>query len=113
MSLNAANQFIGKVFEDASLRDKLFTQVGDIAHVNLSQDVTAGESIVAIGQNWGYSFDLADLQSAYRGYIEAEATSTRGVLSERELELVAGGLSTGDELCSNTICEQTCPKDAV
>jgi hypothetical protein len=108
MSVNAANQFIGKIFEDATLRDKLFTKVGDIQHVNLNENVPAGESIVAIGQEWGYKFDLADLQSAYRGYVEQQATAGRGVLSESELELVAGGMTESAVICDNTICAQTC-----
>lgn len=108
MSVNAANQFIGKIFEDATLRDKLFTKVGDIQHVNLSENVPAGESIVAIGQEWGYKFDIADLQSAYRGYVEQQATAGRGVLSESELELVAGGVAAEAGICDNTICSQTC-----
>jgi hypothetical protein len=108
MSVNNATQFMSKVFEDATLRDRLTAKVGDIAHVNLSENVSAGESIIAIGQEWGYKFDLADLQSAYRGYIEQEANSKLGVLSETELELVAGGVAANDELCSNTICESTC-----
>jgi predicted ribosomally synthesized peptide with nif11-like leader len=108
MSVNNATQFMGKVFEDATLRDRLSAKVGDLAHVNLSENVSAGESIVAIGQEWGYKFDIADLQSAYRGYIEQQNTGTLGVLSDSELELVAGGMAEGDQLCDNTICEKTC-----
>src|SRR3954451_18639342 len=104
MSVNSANQFIGKIFEDPTLRDKLSNQVGDIQHVDLSQDTTAGETIVAVGQEWGFQFDVADLQSAYRGYIEQQMNSSRGVLSESELELVSGGVEEA-ALCDNTLCE--------
>lgn len=112
MSVNNATQFMGKIFEDAALRDKLAAKVGDLAHVNLSENITAGENIIAIGQEWGYSFDLADLQSAYRGYIEQHMDSTKGVLNETELELVAGGVAASGELCSNTICDSTCSSSA-
>lgn len=107
MSVNNATQFMGKVFEDATLRDRLFAKVGDIQHVDLSENVSAGENIIAIGQEWGYKFDMADLQSAYRGYIEQESNNKLGVLNESELELVAGGVASS-ELCTNTICESTC-----
>ena len=107
MSVNAASEFVGKIFEDAALRDKLFSQVGDIQHVDLSQDTTAGETIVAVGQEWGFNFDISDLQSAYRGYIEQNINSSRGVLSESELELVSGGVESAS-LCDNTLCSSTC-----
>jgi hypothetical protein len=108
MSVNNATQFMGKIFEDAALRDKLTAKVGDLTHVNLSENTAAGESIIAIGQEWGYKFDLADLQSAYRGYIEADANSKLGILSETELEMVAGGVEAEAGLCDNTICKETC-----
>jgi hypothetical protein len=112
MSVNNAAQFMGKIFEDATLRDRLTAKVGDIAHVNLSENVAAGENIVAIGQEWGYKFDIADLQSAYRGFIEQQATAGRGVLSESELELVAGGVASEVGICENTICQDTCSSAA-
>ena len=108
MSVNSANQFIGKIFEDPSLRESLFSKIGDIQHIDLSQDTTAGETIVTIGQEWGFKFDVADLQSAYRGYIEQNMNGGRGVLSESELELVSGGVEASADLCSNTLCETTC-----
>src|SRR5205814_5198558 len=107
MSVNAANDFVGKIFEDPALRNKLFSKIGDIQHVDLSQDTTAGETIVAVGQEWGFQFDVADLQSAYRGYIEQNMNSSRGVLSESDLELVSGGVEEAS-LCDNTLCNTTC-----
>ncbi len=107
MSTNAANGFIQKIFEDATLREKLNAQVGDIAHVDLSTNIPAGENIVKIGQEWGYSFDVMDLQGAYRDFVEQNLNSSRGVLSESELEMVAGGVVAAD-LCSNTLCNTTC-----
>ncbi len=107
MSATPATQFIQKIFEDATLREKLNAQVGDIAHVDLSTNVPAGENIVKIGQEWGYKFDVADLQGAYRDFVEQNLNSSRGVLSESELELVAGGLVEAS-LCTNTLCASTC-----
>ncbi len=107
MSSNAANGFIQKIFEDATLREKLNAKVGDMAHVDLSTNVPAGESIVKIGQEWGYSFDVVDLQEAYRTFVEQNLNSSRGVLSESELEMVAGGVAL-EISCGNTLCESTC-----
>ncbi len=108
MSTVGATGFIQKIFEDATLRDKLNAQVGDIAHVDLSTNAPAGENIVKIGQEWGYKFDVVDLQASYRDFVEQQLTSTRGVLSESELDMVAGGVVAAD-LCTNTLCQSTCP----
>jgi hypothetical protein len=109
MSINAASQFIQKIYTDEGLRNKLNAEVGDITHVNLMDNSGAGNALIKVASSYGYKFDLSDLQSAYASTLEKAGF---GELSQTELERVAGGRAAAQTaagaLCENTLCKETC-----
>ena len=96
-----ANEFVTKLYEDEGLRKSLSEKVGvsSIDQINPNDEAT-GEQIVEAAKEWGYSFSLTDMQSAYKSLLEQHMSA--GELSEEELDTVAGGV--GNISCDVSLC---------
>jgi hypothetical protein len=109
MSVETASRFIDKIYQDDGLRNKLNSEIGDITHVNLMDDSAAGNSFIKVASSYGYKFSLSDLQAAYQTALK---NATYQELGQGELDRVAGGRastqSASSDLCSNTLCSETC-----
>ena len=96
-----ATEFVTKLYEDEGLRKSLSEKVGVSSIDQISTgDEVMGERVVEAAKEWGYSFSLTDMQSAYKSLLEQHMSA--GELSESELETVAGGI--GDITCGSSLC---------
>jgi hypothetical protein len=100
-TMSAAKDFVTKLYTEETFRDALSQKLGvsDVEYIRPG-DQAAGEQIVSVAKEWGYEFNLTEIQEAYKDLLKTHG----GELSEAELELVSGGdiiitVGDGNHLC--------------
>jgi predicted ribosomally synthesized peptide with nif11-like leader len=93
--MSTATEFVKKLYQDESMRDALSEKLG-VTSVEFIRpaDQESGEKIISVAKEWGYEFNLTEIQEAYKALLVEHS----GELSEAELEMVAGGTDVSVEV---------------
>lgn len=96
MSIEAVNQFLQRVSEDASLQEELAQALAS------ADDRTATTELAG---KYGYEFSSDELwQEIQNRQSELERRQEAGELNEEELEAVAGGIWAGPDGTGSCFC---------